>query len=213
MKHLKRFNEAIIDWETDNIKSFYQELKGRKFPLSFSDLKEVGDMNDIEVVDYKTFYDELPNEEMKKDAPPRNAPAFATVNPNTNKARVVVNFYSVPRHLLDYIYHMLKHENIHIEQKRRNKDNKGEFLGDVRNKKEYFSNKDEIMAFSQSISDMVMDMHPYDMEEAIKMIEKTPLWIEIKILDDKVQKRYKKYIYLYLEKEFEKRLKNKTPLE
>jgi len=191
MKHLKRFNEAIIDWETDNIKSFYQELKGRKFPLSFSDLKEVGDMNDIEVVDYKTFYDELPNEEMKKDAPPRNA----------------------PRHLLDYIYHMLKHENIHIEQKRRNKDNKGEFLGDVRNKKEYFSNKDEIMAFSQSISDMVMDMCPYNMQEAIKMIEKTPLWREIQILDDKVQKRYKKYIYLYLEKEFEKRLKNKTPLE
>ena len=41
---------------------------------------------------------------------------------------------------------------------------------------------------SENMDDMVMDMYPYDMEEAIKMIEKTPLWREIKILDDKVQK-------------------------
>ena len=28
MKYLKGFNEAIVDYETDNIKSFYDEIKG-----------------------------------------------------------------------------------------------------------------------------------------------------------------------------------------
>ena len=101
---------------------------------------------------------------------------------------------------------MVKHENIHIGQKsRRDNKNIGEYLGDVSNTKEYFSNKDEVMAFAQSVSDMVMDKNPKSMEEAIKMIERTPLWVPIKTVDEKIKKRYKKYIYLYLEREFEKR--------
>jgi hypothetical protein len=61
------------------------------------------------------------------------------------------------------------------------------------------------MAFAQSVSDMVMDMNPKSMEVAVKMITKTPLWKAIKSTDNKTQNRYKKYIYLYLEKEFEKK--------
>ena len=47
------------------------------------------------------------------------------------------------------------------------------------------------------------------MEEAIKMIETTPLWRPIQSVDEKTKKRYKKYIYLYLEREFEKGGKGK----
>jgi hypothetical protein len=214
MKHLKRFNEAIVEWETDNIKDFYNELKDKlanlpklKYSISFNDIKEVGDKHDIEVVDYDTFLNDLPTEQMKKDAPPRGVTAaFGLVNPTTHKARIVLNTKVVDKRLLDFIYHMLKHENVHVGQKMRKKDkSKGEFLGDVRNVKAYFSNKDEVMAFAQSISDMIMDMKPKTLEEAIKMIEKTSLWIPIQKVDEKTKKRYKKYIYLYLEREFEKR--------
>lgn len=58
MKYLKRFNEAILEWETDNIKSFYQELEDKienLTHLSFEDLKQSGEKNDVEVVDYDTF--------------------------------------------------------------------------------------------------------------------------------------------------------------
>ena len=66
------------------------------------------------------------------------------------------------------------------------------------------------MAFSQSISDMLMDDAPFvgkpeNIEDALKRMENLPLWKSIKAnVDEKILKRYKKYIYLYLEKEFEK---------
>ena len=206
MKHLKRFNEAIVEWETDNIKSFYQELNNKKLPLSFNDIKEVGEKHDIEVVNYDTFLNDLPTEQMKADAPPRGVPAFGLVNPITHKARLVINTNTIDKRLLDFIYHMLKHENVHVGQKSRKKDKSaGEYLGDVSKTKEYFSNKDEVMAFAQSVSDMVMDQKPKTMEQAIKMIERTPLWRPIQTVDEKTKKRYMKYIYLYLEREFEKR--------
>ena len=82
-------------------------------------------------------------------------------------------------------------------------------MGDISKTKEYFSNKDEVMAFAQSVSDMIMDMNPKSLEEAIKMINRTPLWRPIQKVDEKTKKRYKKYIYLYLEREFEKRNQSK----
>lgn len=209
--------EAIVNWETDNIKDFFKELKskldsqvGYGKSISFSDVKEVGDKYDIEVVKYKQFLDELPTQKMKEDAPPSNAPAFGLVNPITHKARIVIGAKSIDSELLNFIYHMLKHENVHVGQKSRKKDkNQGEFLGDVRNTKAYFSNKDEIMAFAQSVSDMIMDRNPKDLQSAINQIERTSLWRPISSLDTKTKQRYKKYIYLYLEKEFEKLGKGK----
>ena len=40
MKHLRRFNEAIVDWESDNLKAFYEEAKKslKKDSISFEDL-------------------------------------------------------------------------------------------------------------------------------------------------------------------------------
>jgi len=210
MKYLKKFNEAIVDYETDNIKSFYDELSKKietSNILTFQDVKEVGDRNDIEVVDYGTFYTELPSDQMRRDAPPRGIPAFAMVNPNTHKARLILNVSQVNKRLLDFTYHMLKHENVHVGQIGRKKDKtKGEFLGDVRDKKAYFSNKDEVMAFSQSISDMIMSQNPNSMEEAMKMLPRNPIYRDVlKSVDVNTLKRYRKYIFLYLEKEFEKK--------
>ena len=110
MKHLKRFNEAIVEWETDNIKSFYQELKDKldnlpklKYTISFNDVKEVGEKHDIEVVDYDAFLNDLPTEQMKADAPPKGVTAFGLVNPVTHKARLVINTNTLDKRLLDFI--------------------------------------------------------------------------------------------------------------
>jgi len=210
MKYLKRFNEAIVDYDTENIRSFYNELKKivtSKKITTFEEAVEIGKKNDIEVVDYKTFYDELPTEQIKKDAPPKGMPAFALVNPNSHKARLVLDVPAMDIRLLDFCYHMLKHENIHVGQMSRKKDkSKGEFLGDMRDKKAYFSNKDEVMAFSQSISDMIMGDNPKTIGDALKVLNKIPLFKSIKSsVDPDILKRYQKYIYLYLEKEFEKK--------
>lgn len=210
MKYLKGFNESIVDYETDNIKSFYDELSNKietSKILTFEDVKEVGDKNDIEVVNYDTFYTELPSEQMRRDVPPKGIPAFAMVNPNTHKARLILNVSKVDKRLLDFAYHMLKHENVHVGQIGRKKDKtKGEFLGNIKDKKAYFSNKDEVMAFSQSISDMIMDHNPTSMEEAMKMLPRNPIYRDVsRLVDVDILKRYRKYIFLYLEKEFEKK--------
>jgi hypothetical protein len=226
MKHLKRFNEAIVDWETDNIKQFYQScldiLEHGSQPrdrfgrpagkINFETIKRIGEENDIEVVDYDTFISELPTEQLKKDAPKKaEIPYFGLVNPVTHKARLVIQIPDLRMPNLKFLYHMLKHENVHVGQKQRkvNK-NHGEYLGDIKNLKAYFSNKDEIMAFSQSISDMLMDDipmigKPKDIEDAFKRMQNLPLWKSIKSnVDSETLKRYRKYIYLYLEREFEK---------
>lgn len=218
MKYLKRFNEAIVDWETDNIKQFYQSCLdvvsteidkfGRPAgEIDFETIKRIGEENDIEVVDYDTFLSELPTKQMKKDAPKKGEiPFFGLVNPVTHKARLIIQIPSLEMSSLKFLYHMLKHENVHVGQKdRKANKNHGEYLGDIKDLKKYFSNKDEIMAFSQSISDMLMKEKPKDIEDAFKRINHLPLWNAIKSnVDSETLKRYRKYIYLYLEKELEK---------
>lgn len=218
---IKKFNEAIVDWETENIKEFYKECLEHittDSPLiEFDKIKEIGEKHDIEVVNYDTFLSELPNEKMKKDAPKKGEiEFFGLVNPVTHKARLVIQIPALSKGGLDILYHMLKHENIHVGQKNRKVDkSKGEYLGDIKKLKDYFSNKDEIMAFSQSISDMLLSnspllRNPYtpkpkNIKDALKGINSNQLWRAIKSnVDDKTLKRYKKYIYLYLQKEFEK---------
>lgn len=208
-----KLSEAIVDWETDNIKSFYDEAKSSLIggSISFTKLKEIGDKNDIDVVDYDTFYKNLPDDKMREGAPIKDrVPFFGLCNPVTHKASLVLQVPKLDSRELDFAYHMLKHENVHVGQKSRKIDKKsGEYLGDISNTKAYFSNKDEIMAFAQSVSDMIMDRNPKSLEQAIKLIDRNPLWIPIQTVDEKTKKRYKKYIYLYLEREFEKRGKGK----
>ncbi len=210
MRHLeyfKLFNEKIIDYDSENIRLFYDELNQiltKKKSIPFNIVAEVGKKNDVEVVDYDTFRSELPNVQAKKDAPPRYV-TFALVNPNTKKARIVMSQKNMDKYLLDHCYHMLKHENIHIGQFSRRKDKYSEFMGNVMNKKQYYSNKDEIMAFSQSISDKLMDYKPKSIQDALSILNQIDLYGDIKrSVDADVLNRYKKYIYLYLEKEFEK---------
>jgi hypothetical protein len=71
---------------------------------------------------------------------------------------------------------------------------------DVHRPKVYFSNKDEIMAFSQSISDELITMGFRDPKEAIRNLMRSQTWSRIRHigLPQKVLNRYRKQIYQYL---------------
>lgn len=213
--NFRKANEAIVDYKSDNIKNFYNELVqtleqrndrqsgwGRN-EVFFKEVVEVGKKHDVDVVDYRTFYNELPQED-KSTAPPQHAPVFALVNPVNNKPRVVINVPSIDRRMLDHIYHMLKHENIHVGQIARKKvHDRG--MVDPNSRKSYFSDKDEIMAFSQSIVDMLISQYKIkNYEDLRSKLRYNQLYSEIKRnVDTKTLNRYHKYIYLYLEKELE----------
>jgi len=212
----RKSNEAIVDYRSDNIEAFYNELSdlleernnvsrqsgyGRS-EVSFNQVVEIGRTHGVDVVNYDTFYRELPESD-KKTAPPNGVPCFALVNPVNDLPRVVINTPSINKRMLDHVYHMLKHENIHVGQIARKKVRHNSMVN-PNDRKSYFSNKDEVMAFSQSIVDMLMDQKPKTKEEAISKLRYNQLYNDIKRnVDSDILNRYHKYIYLYLEKELE----------
>lgn len=195
-------NEAIIDWDRDLILDFQEEVHHRGLPIRFDDLVQAAELYGIEVVSYDQFYNELPDDEYRESAPPRGVPAFASVNPVTYQPRIIVNVPTVDRRLFDYIIHMLKHEMVHIGQwSRRDVHPMGPSPTD---RAAYFSNRDEVMAFSQSIVDQLISMGIRRISELEKMLPQVKLYQEIKkTVDLTTLKRYHKYIYLYLERELE----------
>jgi hypothetical protein len=83
MKYIKRFNEAIVDYNNPEIDSLMKDIEdSNKKTFTISELSEMSEPYNIEIVNYDTFYDDLPQRD-KKTAPPRNAPFFALVNPVT----------------------------------------------------------------------------------------------------------------------------------
>ncbi len=216
MKFLKKFqdhdiNEAVIDWETNNVKGFihdvYQALD-HMGPLDVDDLAQIGERFDIEVVNYDQFYRELPDE-LKPGAPgggkATRAPFLALVNPVTHKIRMVMNM-PLSAMMFNHFVSVLKHENTHIGQLQRSGGRRGESY-DVRDKKKYFSDKGEIMAFAQNIVHDIMSKPGITtMSKALKEFTNHPLWkMEISKLDEVTKNRYKKYIYSYFELEFGKK--------
>lgn len=208
---IKKFNESIVDYKSDNIVNFYNEIRNLARP-TFNQIVEIGNKYEVEVVDYDTFYDNL-SEIDKSTAPPRNEiPAFAFANNDTGKPCVVFGdmFTNQNRpapidpRLIDHVYHMLKHENVHLKQQSK-RPGYTKPMPDPKDRGRYFSDTDEIMAFSQSIVDLLMNMgRATSVKDGISKLKKNPLYNDIKRrVSTDVLKKYHKYIYLYLEKEFE----------
>jgi len=195
MKYLKSFEAVIIPSDMGHV-----ELR------SFRDAVRYGEMNDFDVVDYDEFYSTL-SDRNKKLAPPRyGVPFFALFNPIRNKAMFVVCDENVFRRLPmgQIIKDIIGHERVHAEQAKRKKDITYE-LPSPTDRKAYFSNKDEVMAFSWSIANSLSKSYR-DLKSAISGLsridqsEHSRLWSDIKrYCDEDIINRYKKYIYLYLE--------------
>ena len=208
MKHLKKFNEAIIDWKTDDIdklKIELDELYENRWEVPIDTLKKIANKYDIDIIDYYTFYEELPTDEMRNDAPPSNIPFFGLYDKNQEKIKLVSSLREVSYNDIFMVKNILKHENIHKQQNIRSKsDNDLEYFGNVKDKKAYFSNKHEIMAFSQTMVDIIITHYPKekDIKELFDKVQTLPHYKDmVSFVDEKIIRRYNKYIYLYLELE------------
>lgn len=201
MKYIKSIFEAVIDWRGQGLEEFEQEVLDAGIPMRVARFREIAEEHGIEVVDYETFLEELPDDEYRAAAPPRRTPVFATVNPVTMRPRVVLQVPIVDHRLWDYVFHMLKHEGIHVQQWSRREVHPGG-LWDVRDRGAYFSQKDEVMAFSHSIVDQLLGMGARTPEEGIRRLGRVRLYQDIRgSVSKKILKRYHKLIYLYLLKE------------
>ena len=192
--------EAIIDWRSQELEDFEEAVLSARLPISTEEFAEIGAEYGIEIVDYDTFYAEL-SDTHRESAPPREVPAFATVNPDTLRPRVIVNVPRIDMRLFDYIFHMLKHEMVHVGQwSRRAVQREGG--PNPTDRTAYFSDKDEIMAFSQSIVDQMIKMGARSISQGMLFLPQIRLYLDIrKAVEQSVLNRYHKYIYLYLEQE------------
>lgn len=164
-------------------------------------------------MDFIILYQKL----IKKGAPPKHIPFFALFHPVNKRPMFVLvdpNIIRIIPNFKEVVNDIIGHERIHAEQSRR----KGDIeysLPPPNNKKAYFSNKEEIMAFSWTIANG-LSKRKNDLESAMKSLdepvvihigmmpeEHKMLWIDIRrYCDEKIINRYRKYIYLYLEKIF-----------
>ena len=201
LKHILLY-EAIVDWRGAGLEEFQAAADTAGFPMDRAQYVELAERHGIRVVDYRTFYDELPDR-YKKGAPPAGTPAFAMVDPNTFRPKVVLSVQRVDRRLFDFIFHMLKHENVHVGQySRRQIHPKGAW--DVSDRGRYFSHKDEVMAFAQSVADQLISMGARSKSDILRLLPRSQLWVDIRsTVSSTVRKRYLKYIYLYFENEVE----------
>jgi hypothetical protein len=208
-----KVNEAIVDYKNEDVDALMAEINNypRHHRFQLSDLARLGTEYNIEIVDYDTFYRDL-SERDKATAPSKTAREsqfFALVNPVTKRPRIVLNLGMpfIPKDFFDQIPlgDILKHEQIHVGQQSR-RPNVDMPLPEPKDKKAYFSNKDEVMAFAFSVAKEIVSMFPEvrtPKEGFDKLIEnprRFRLYGDIKENTDKeTLKRYHKYIYLYLE--------------
>jgi len=204
MKYVKSFTlfEAVI---------LPNKIDSNHKIKSIEDLIEYGNKNDFDVVRYDDFYNSL-NESDRKGAPPKSTPFFALFHSERKKIMFVVNCSeSVFKHMemKDIVDDIIGHELIHSEQSRRMGYIKYS-LPSTSDKKDYLSNKEEIMAFSWTIANDI-SKRVKNVKDGISLLsnglkgESYQIWYDIKKnCDEKVIKRYKKYIYMYLEKIFNK---------
>jgi len=213
MKYLKKFNEAIVDYKNDDIDALMGEINTypRNHRFQLSELTRLGAEYNIEIVDYDTFYNDLPERD-KSTAPSKTAREsqfFALVNPVTKRPRIVLNLPMpfIPKDFFDQvpIGDILKHEQIHVGQHSR-RPNVNLPLPEPKDRKAYFSNKDEVMAFAFSVAKEVVTMFPNittpkeGIDKLTQYLDRFRLYGDIKrSVDADTLKRYNKYIYLYLE--------------
>lgn len=207
---IKKFNhfinEAVI---------LPPEINDRSQLYSMEDAIAFGQKHDFDVVTYREFYESLSPAD-KKTAPPdfdrfkgQGQPFFALFHPTRNRAMFVICDPNIFRMMpvVEIMKDIIGHEKVHAEQHRR----KGDIeysMPSPEDRKAYFSNKDEIMAFAFTIANSIKKesnsfTDAVDRLRENRMKSTRKLWQDIKnYCDEPVINRYRKYIYLYLEKMF-----------
>jgi hypothetical protein len=202
MKYLKKFEAVIIP----------SKIESNKQIRSMDDMLDYGHENGFDVVGYDEFYKSL-SEGNQKTAPPRyGIPFFALYHPTRKKPMFVICDQMVMRRIPNFkevVDDIIGHEKVHKEQN----DKRGGLtfsLPDPMKRKEYLSDKDEVMAFSWTIANGLSKTNR-DIKKAMNELESNHfggmppehirVWNDIKrSCDEKTIRRYRKYIYMYLDK-------------
>jgi hypothetical protein len=197
--YVSLINEAVImpiDY-TELIKELTEACGTR--PISVEQANMIGNEHGVIFKTYNEFYEALPDH-LKHTAPPRGTPIFGLVDSN-NEVNIVVGIPAIGYRELGFISHVIQHESIHKGQWERRGENVEYTLPDANDRGSYFSNKDEIMAFSQSIIEMMMSMGGLrNMSQLGDLLGKNRLYLDIKRnVSEDVLKKYNKYIYQYAE--------------
>ena len=122
-------------------------------PISIDQANMIAWNHDVKFKRYDEFYGALPDN-LKHTAPPQNTPLFGYID-DDNNVTIVLNIPGIGFRELGFISHMIQHESIHKGQWER-RANVEYTLPDANDRAKYFSNKDEIMAFSQSIVEIML---------------------------------------------------------
>lgn len=166
-------------------------------PLSVERMNAITNPYGVLFVTYDQFYNKLPVE-LKHTAPPRGTPLFGFIDED-NAINIVASIPVIGIRELPFINHMIQHESVHVGQWNRRAGKVKWTLPDPKDRKSYFSNKDEIMAFSQSIVEMLLNNQRLrSLDQIESELEKNRLWTSIiELVDEKTKNRYLKYIYEY----------------
>lgn len=205
----RKILEAVIS--SSNSKPFLEELRlffEESDEISFHQLVSMAAKYGIEVVDYDTFYDELPELWKKGQIPHKKIDIFGLANPVTKKPRLVVTIDPINKKKYNFISIVVSHEFVHVGQMDRLKP--GVIYippKTVYDLNIYYSDKQEIMAWSKTIVDDVLKtFNPNSFEEAMEKLPKGHYYKRIKEVfkeDPKVWNKYLKNIYNYMKLEFE----------
>jgi len=185
------------------------ELDNQNRSISPKKLIPIGNKYGIEVVDYDTFISELPDSWKKGIIPPRVTSIFGLLNPVTGKPRIVISNMLVDLIPYDikYIKLVLQHELVHSGQF-------GKFkpgyeytpVTNVYDKLKYYSDPQEIMAWSRTIVDKFLESHtPKSFSDAMISISNSYMFKDFKYVlrnDPIIWKKYLRNVYNYLKMEF-----------
>lgn len=214
----KKIFEAVIS--SSKSKPFILELKDyfdRNDSISFADLAIMAYTYGIEVVDYETFYDELPELWKKGQIPHGKIKIFGLANPLTKKPRLVVTIDEINKNQFPLIAIIVSHEFVHSGQMDRLKP--GVIYvppTTVYDAKKYYSDYQEVMAWSKTIVDEIMNNYqPESFEQAMEYLPKGNYYKKIKkeFQDEpRTWNKYLKNIYNYFKMEFNPEEKKENDL-
>ena len=205
----RKILEAVIS--SAKSKPFLEELRlffDDNDKISFNQLASMAAKYGIEVVDYDTFYDELPESWKKGQIPHNKIQIFGLANPVSKRPRLVVTIDPINKLQYNFISIVVSHEFVHAGQMDRLKP--GVIYippKTVYDLNVYYSDKQELMAWSKTIVDDVLKtFNPNSFEEAMEKLPKGHYYRKIKEVfknDPKVWNKYLKNIYNYMKLEFE----------
>lgn len=209
-------NESII--RPYNFDSAFDELISKEGNInSLDDVNDIFKDLDVYVSDIEEFESSDWSDEERtiipRDVEMIGGVRFGVYNYKTNKMNLVVipskfiAFLNRPYNkdtFFDFINEILRHESIHKQQVQRMTGGEKKLKDSPSNPKDYFSNKNEIMAYAQSFVDQ-MKKQGRTNNQILNMMRNDKVvgsWTYDnykRVVDEDTLKRFQKYAYLYLQ--------------